>query len=184
MQDLDEKLIKNYIGGSEESFKILINRHTPAIYNYSRRFVGEDYANDVTQEVFIKVWRNLNKFDNSKAHFRTWLFAIARNTITDYLRKKKIVLFSSLDTEEETFEQNIEDKVILPDQALIKLEDKEYLNKVLKQLPPNYKEVLILYYQEDMTFKEIGEVLNKPLNTVKSYHHRAIILLRKIMHQK
>lgn len=183
MQEFDENLIQEYFDGHEEAFKNLIDRYTSAIYNYSVRFVGTDYASDITQDVFIKVWKNIKRFDASKAHFKTWLFTIARNTITDYLRKKKMIPFSSLDSEEETFADNIEDEVVLPDEALIKLEDKEYLNKFLEQLKPKYKEVLVLYYQEDMTFKQIGEVLGKPLNTVKSYHHRALILLREILHQ-
>jgi RNA polymerase sigma-70 factor (ECF subfamily) len=109
---------------------------------------------------------------------------ISRNTITDYLRKKKMVLFSSLDKEEENFSNNIEDEVILPDEALIKLEDKELLNSLLDKIPAHYREVLILYYQEDMTFNEIGELLNKPLNTVKSHHRRALILLRELLAPK
>ena len=90
-----------------------------------------------------------------------------------------MVSFSSLDGVEESFESGIVDEVILPDEVLMKLEDRELLNNLLDGLPNNYKEVLILYYQEDITFKEIGEMLNKPLNTVKSYHRRALILLRE-----
>lgn len=183
MPDLDENLIREYLEGNQGSLKILIDKHTPSIYNFSVRFVGRVYANDITQDVFIKVWRNLKSFDSDKSQFKTWLFVIARNTITDYLRKKKMILFSSLDREEENFADNIKDEAILPDEVYQKLQDKEMLNKVLDELPDNYKIVLTLYYQEDMTFKEIGEVLNKPLNTVKSYHHRALIMLRNILHQ-
>jgi len=179
MPDSDENLIKQYLEGNQVSLKILIDKHTPSIYNFSVRFVGRVYANDITQEVFIKVWKNLKSFDNSKSQFKTWLFVIARNTITDYLRKKEMILFSALDREGENFEDNIEDTAILPDKVYQKLQDKEMLNKVLEELPDNYKIVLTLYYQEDMTFKEIGEVLGKPMNTVKSYHQRALILLKR-----
>jgi len=181
MESDDKYLIDEYITGDQDALKKLIDRYTPSIYNFSLRFVSAEYAKDITQDVFIKVWKNLKKFNSQKASFKTWIFAIARNTIIDYLRKKKIVSFSFLDTEEENFESNIEDEVILPDEALIKLEDKELLNKLLEELPINYREVLILYYQEDVTFKEIGELLGKPLNTVKSYHRRALILLKKII---
>jgi len=181
MEKDDEQLIKEYLDGNQDSFKMLIDKYTPSLYNFSVRFVGKDYANDIVQDAFIKVWRNIKKFDHEKANFKTWIFTITRNTITDYLRKKKMINFSSLDKEEEKFEDNIEDEVILPDEALIKLEDKEFLNNILDQIPNNYKEVLILYYQEEMTFSEIGKMLNKPLNTVKSYHRRALILLRNII---
>jgi RNA polymerase sigma-70 factor (ECF subfamily) len=175
----DEDLIKEYIEGDEESLRYLIERYTTSIYNFSMRFVGVEYAKDITQDVFIKVWKNIKKFDKEKASFKTWIFTIVRNTITDFLRKKKSVVFSSLDKEDEIFESNIEDEAILPDEVLLKFEDKELLDNTLDKLPVNYREVLVLYYQEDMTFKEIGDLLGKPMNTVKSYHHRALILLRK-----
>lgn len=173
----DYSLIKKYIEGDQDSFKMLIDKHTPSIYNFTSRFVGIDQAKDTTQEIFIKVWKNLKNFDGSKAQFKTWLFTIARNTVTDYLRKKKSISFSGLG-EDNLIEETIEDEAPLPDEVFQKLQDKEMLIKVLEEIPPLYKEVLILHYQEDMTFKEIGEVLNKPLNTVKSYHFRAISLLK------
>ncbi len=177
----DKDLIKDYLLGDQESFRVLVEKYTPAIYNFSIRFVGSDYVNDIVQDVFIKVWKNIKKFDYTKASFKTWIFTITRNTITDYLRKKKMINFSSLDKEEESFADNIVDEVILPNESLIKLEDKELLNNLIDKLPNNYKEVLIFYYQEDMTFKEIGELLGKPLNTVKSYHHRALQILRGML---
>ncbi len=180
----DSDLIKDYLLGQEENLRILIEKHTPSIYNLAVHFVGHNLAPDIVQDVFIKVWKNLKKFDVNKANFKTWLLTIARNTITDSLRKKKMISFSNLDKEDESFESNILDEVILPDEALIKLEDKEYLNKILDQIPIGYREVLILYYQEELNFREIGEVLNKPLNTVKSHHHRALILLKQKMENK
>lgn len=179
MEDDEIDLIKEYIAGNQDAFKKLIDKYTSSVYNFSVRFVGVENAKDVTQDVFLKVWRNIKKFNVKKASFKTWIFTIARNTITDYLRKKKSVVFSSLNNEEENFESNIEDKVILPDEALIKLEDKEFLNNLLDELPINYREVLVLYYQEDLTFNEIGQLLGKPLNTVKSYHHRALLILKE-----
>lgn len=181
MEKTDEILVKEYLEGEENSLKVLIDRYTSHIYNFSVRFVPPDNTNDIVQEVFIKVWKNMKSFNIKKASFKTWIFTIARNTITDYLRKRKMVVFSSLDKEEEIFADNIEDEVILPDEALIKLEDKEFLNNLLDKIPVHYKEILILYYQEEMTFNEIGNLLKKPLNTVKSYHRRALLLLRKIV---
>jgi len=181
MEKSDELLVQEYISGDDNALKILIDRYTSSIYNFSARFVGRDYANDIVQEVFIKVWKNLKKFDIKKAGFKTWIFTIARNTITDYLRKKKPILFSDIDKEDETFADNIEDEVILPDEAMAKLEDQEFLNKLLDQIPTKYREVLVLYYQEDMTFNEIGKMLEKPLNTVKSHHRRALLLLKEML---
>ncbi len=181
MEKDDDFLIKKYLEGDQDSFKLLIDKYTPSIYNFSIRFVGADYASDISQDVFIKIWKNIKSFNPQKANFKTWVFTITRNTITDYLRKKKMVVFSALDKEEEIFAENIVDKVILPDEALIKLEEKEFLNKLLDRMPINYRQVLILYYQEEMTFNEIGKMLDKPMNTVKSYHYRALILLKEML---
>lgn len=175
--DEDNQLIKDYINGDENSLKILIDKYTFSIYNFSSKFVGIEQAKDITQEVFVKVWKNLRKFREEKSKFKTWLFVIARNTMTDYLRKKKTIPFSNI-SEEDFKEENIEDGADLPDEVLQKLQDKEMLLKILNELPVNYKEVLTLYYQEDLSFKEIGEILNKPLHTVKSHHRRALILLK------
>jgi RNA polymerase sigma-70 factor (ECF subfamily) len=175
----DNLLINKYLKGDQESFKMLIDKYTSSIYNFTQRFTGPLYAPDITQEIFIKVWKNLKNFDKNKAQFKTWLFTIARNSVTDYLRKKKSIPFSSL-SDDNFIEDNIEDEAKLPDEILDNLQDKEMLDKVLDELSPEYRLILTLYYQEDMTFKEIGEVLDKPLNTVKSYHLRAIKKLKDL----
>ncbi len=178
----DEEIIDLYKNGEEEALKVLIDRYTPLLYNLVARLTTQNNAPDILQEVFIKVWKNLNKFDSSKASFKTWIFTITKNTTTDFLRKKKSLLFSDLEKEEDSsFSESIPDEAMLPDEVLQKLQDSELLNKVLKGLSINYQTILILHYQEDMTFDEIGKILDKPLNTVKSQHYRAITELRKIL---
>jgi RNA polymerase sigma-70 factor (ECF subfamily) len=87
-----------------------------------------------------------------------------------------------LDNEDgEPFSENILDSAILPDEAIEKIEDNKLLKDLLSDLPLSYQAVLVLYYQEDMTFDEIGKVLGKPLNTVKSHHRRALQQLRKMI---
>jgi RNA polymerase sigma-70 factor (ECF subfamily) len=182
MERTDEELIADYIKGEQASFKLLLDRYTPLLYNFSVRFVGSGYAADIVQEVFIKVWKNIKRFDIGKAHFKTWVFTITRNTITDYLRKKKSIVFTDMETPEgDSFLDTIPDESDLPTEIIAKLEDKEFLNTLLDTLPPHYQEVLILYYQEEMTFAQIGKALSKPLNTVKSHHRRALEQLRKLV---
>jgi RNA polymerase sigma-70 factor, ECF subfamily len=185
----DEEIIVAYKNGDIEAFKVLIGRYTASLYNFTTRLTNKNEAPDLVQEIFIKVWKNINHFDPLKASFKTWIFAITRNRITDFLRKKKSILFSDLDNparqdlaeEENSFAENIPAENLLPEEALQKLEDQKFLNNLLEKLRPGYQEVLILYYQEEMTFKEIGEILNKPLNTVKSIHRRAILEMRKLL---
>lgn len=183
MDITDENLIDNYLSGDENFFKLLIDKYTPIMYAFCLCFTKEENAFDLTQEIFVKVWKNIKKFKKEKSQFKTWLFVIARNTVTDYLRKKKTIPFSSLNTDDNDFVETIEDEELLPDEYLIKLEEKEFLNEKLQELSFLYKEILVLHYQEDMTFDEIGKVLKKPLNTVKSCHRRALIKLKEILHQ-
>ena len=181
----DEEIILSYKNGIEEVLKELINRYTPSIYNFVARLADKSNAADITQEIFIKVWKNIKYFDSSRASFKTWIFTIAKNTTTDFLRKKRLFLFSDIENDDNentnSMEENIPDDNLLPDEALQKLEDKEFLEKILKKLRPSYQEVLVLHYQEEMTFEEIAKILNKPANTVKSHHRRALLELRKII---
>ena len=179
---LDNKLVQAYLADDEHAFKLLIDRYTPLIYNFTARLAGREHASDIVQEVFIKVWKNIRKFDLEKASFKTWIFTIAKNTTTDVLRKKKEIDFSDLDIDDEsTFADTIPDEALLPDKVLEKLEDNKLLNHLLDQLPVTYKSVLVLHYQEEMTFEEIGTILGKSANTVKSQHRRALVQLRKMV---
>ena len=182
MQETDREIITMIINGADGAFEELVHRYTTLIYNFAYRLTGNvDAAEDITQETFIKVWKNINKY-NPSYNFKSWIFTIARNTATDYLRKKKSILFSSMDDEENpSFESTIVDDADIPSESLIKLEDSEYLNNILKKLPFNYQSVILLRYQNDMTFEEISEVMDKPLNTVKSWHRRGILKLRSIL---
>ncbi|MES2930710.1 MAG: RNA polymerase sigma factor [Patescibacteria group bacterium] len=180
--DTDEDVITQYLEGDPQALKILIDRYTPILYNFTARFTGTFHAADVVQDVFIKAWKSIGKFNASKARFKTWIFAIARNTIIDHLRKKRSLVFSDIQNDDtDSFDESIADESPLPDEMLEKLEDKTFLNGMIAKLPADYQTVLLMYYGEDMTFAEIGEVLSKPLNTVKSHHRRAVQKLRAMM---
>ena len=179
----DEEIVNHYRDGNKDLFKILIDRYISPIYNFTARLTDKEIANDIVQEVFIKVWKKIDHFDSQKSSFKTWIFTIARNTTIDFLRKKKLINFTSLenDTDSLSFASSIKDETLLPDEILQKLQDSELLSEKIESLLPQHKTVLILHYQEELTFSEIGKILNKPLNTVKSYHHRAIIKLREML---
>ena len=190
--ETDEELAILYKEGNKEAFKGLINRYTFPLYNFTAHIVNQNDASDVVQEIFIKTWKSIHKFDEKKASFKTWIFTIARNTAIDFLRKKRNLLFSDIPARqlaggekesenENSFAENIPDENLLPDEVLIKLEDSEFLNRTLEKLNIKEKEILILYYQEELTFDEIGKILQKSLNTVKSTHRRAIIKLQELL---
>ncbi len=187
----DEEIIALYQQGATEAFKALVERYTHPLYNFTARIGNRNNASDIVQETFIKVWKNLDRFNGRKASFKTWVFTIARNTATDHLRKKRSLLFSDIekqgadsrDSLTDLSLENIPDDQVLPDAALQILEektsDKEFLDDLLKNISPAYREILVLHYQEELTFDEISKVLKKPLNTVKSGHRRALMELRK-----
>ncbi len=185
----DEEIILSYRAGNETAFKALIDRYTKPLYNFIARIASKNDAGDIVQEIFIKVWKNISRFNPSKASFKTWVFTIAKNSATDFLRKKKSILFSDIenknDDDANSFAENIPDEDLMPDIVLQQLQEKaegeKILNEALEKLRPDYREVLVLHYQEEMTFEEIGKVLDKPLHTVKSQHRRAIMELRKLI---
>jgi RNA polymerase sigma-70 factor (ECF subfamily) len=177
----DEQLISEYLTSEkEEVFRLLLLKYTNQVYSFVRSMIGNTDAEDITQEVFIKVWRNLKKYKMGQ-NFKTWLFSIAKNSTIDFLRKKKALNFSDLENpgDDYSFSETIESEDLLPDEAFQKLQNSEFLKKLLEQISTEYKTILLLHYQEEMTFDEIGKILKKPLNTVKSSHRRAILELRK-----
>ena len=176
----DNEIIEICKSGNKEIFKELIEKYSSSIFNFVAHMTRKIEATDITQDIFIKAWKNLYKYNHEKSSFKTWLFTIAKNTAIDFLKKKKNITFADLNIDEnEDFSENIKDENPLPDQVLEKLEQSALLNNLINELPIHYKNVLILHYQEEMTFLEIGKILEKPLNTVKSYHRRAILYLRK-----
>lgn len=179
----DKTLIEEYLAGDEKSLEILIHRWLLSIYSFVYRYVGlGEAAEDITQEVFVKVWRNLKKFDQQK-NFKTWIFSIAKNTSIDWLKKKKAIPFSNFENEEgeNQLTETLEDPSPLPNEILERAGVAEMLNAAMNQLTPKYRMVLFLRYNDHFTFREIAEVLGEPLDTIKSRHRRALIKLKKLL---
>ena len=193
MERNDQQLIADYLNGNEDTVAILIDRHLKAVFNFTYRLVGKsEDAEDITQETFLKMWRNLKKYRQGE-NFKTWLFTIARNTAIDWLRKKKSFVFSDFSAgsgsasggengdDYNPFAETLTDTEPLPDEIFAKAEEKKFLENALTKLSPAHREVLLLHYGEYLTFDEIGKILDQPLNTVKSRHRRALIELREII---
>ncbi len=171
----DEELIMQYLSGDEKSLELLIARYLKPIYSFVYRYVdNSDAAEDITQEAFVKMWKNLKKFKGDKK-FSTWLFAIAKNASIDWLRKKKTLPFSDFENE------TLADSGSLPDELFERIGLSEILDKALKQLSPAYRSVLFLYYNDHLNFREIAEKFGESINTVKSRHRRALVLLKEII---
>ena len=185
MEPTDDELIESYRSGNEQAFKALIERYVNPIYVFARRMSGNgEDASDVSQETFVKVWRTIDRYKLTGT-FRAWIFAIARNTAIDRLRKKKVPVFSDFETTEGTnsLVDSLSDPETLPATLIKKAEDKGLLESGLSVLSVEDREILTLHYTEEMTFETIGKLLKKPLNTVKSRHRRALAKLKDYLEE-
>ncbi len=178
----DEDLVMRYRKEGDERFFVeLVNRYLKPTYNFVRKFGGEEKdAEEIVQESFVKLWKNIQKFREGEK-FKTWFFTIARNTSIDLLRKRRHIPFSYFENEEgeNAMEDALQSEGSLADEIAEIAENKEMLQKMLDDLPPNYKEILFLYYNEDLGTEEISKILKRPANTVKSQHRRALMRIRK-----
>lgn len=183
MEKSDAQLISECLNGDENSLRYLIDRHLKAVYNFVYRLVGNKQdSEDVVQESFLKVWKNLKKYKKN-LNFKTWLFKIARNAAIDFLRKKKDVALSVFENDDDSnfLIDNLVDPEPLPDELIDLAERKKILDNALSLISPLYKEVLLLHYVNCLTFDEIGKILGKSINTVKSRHRRALIVLKELL---
>lgn len=181
MERSDEQLISEYLDGSEKALATLVDRHLTNAYNFALKLVNDSQAaNDITQEAFVKAWKNIRGFRRGSS-FQTWLFTITRNVAIDWLRKRKELVFSAFENErgENMLTETLADNGPLPDELLARAEDARFVGMLLEELDPMYQDVLKLRYSSNMTFEEIGEILKRPLHTVKSQHRRALIALRR-----
>lgn len=175
----DEKLVELYLQGEENVFDVLVKRYADYVFNFIRQYVGDEgISEDLTQEVFVKVWKNIGKFDVTRK-FKVWLFQIARNTTIDFLRKKKNVKFSDLEEEGTAFE--VTDPGELPDDLFERKELKTKVGELLNALPPRYRTVVALYYGDGLNFREIAEIEKTSENTIRSRHRRALFALKKLL---
>jgi RNA polymerase sigma-70 factor (ECF subfamily) len=185
MERTDEQLIADVLSddsGSDAAFSELVRRYIKSIYNFVYRLCGNaSDVEDISQEVFVKVWKNLKKYRVGES-VRAWIFTIARNTTIDWLRKRKNFVFSDFENAEgeNPLTATLADASPLADEIFAEREDRAVLESALAQLSFAHREVLLLHYMEGLTFDEIGKILQHPLHTVKSRHQRALLKLREM----
>ena len=179
----DEELVIHYLRGEHDALELLLRRYLGSIYAYAFRLVQDTtHAEDIAQDTFVKVWQKMHTF-RPDASFKTWIFTIAHHTALDFFRKKKHIPLSYFENNEgqNVLLETVPDDELLPDALFGKGEDDAMLESLLSTLEPGARAVLTLHYVEGLTFDEIGKVLHKPLNTVKSQHRRALLKLRDLL---
>ncbi len=157
----------------------IVTEYVRPVYSFVYRLVGNvSDAEDIAQEVFIKVWKKLPSYDTNK-NIKTWIFAIARHTVIDWYRKKKHISFSALDTLEQTFEEQIPDTTDTGEEIFEKRELSDAIEKAFTELSIEQKTIVTLHNSEGLTFEEVADILKKPMNTVKSQYRRALAAIQK-----
>lgn len=179
----DEQVAANVQKGDVESFRVLVERYEPKMARYAKRFLfGPDEAKDLLQEVFIKTYVNIQSFDVER-RFSPWIYRIAHNEFVNALKKKKKDRANiSLFYVDVLFPHPIAKETA--DDGAARREMGELLEGSLDKLGAKYREPLVLYYLEDMDYKEIAEVLRIPVSTVGVRLQRGKTLLKKLVKEK
>jgi RNA polymerase sigma-70 factor (ECF subfamily) len=176
----DRDLVASAVSGLEGSFEELVRRYQRPISAYVYRMIGDyESALDLTQEIFIKVYNSLRRY-RSEFKFSTWIYKIAHNSAVDHLRRtatREQSLISG--SEGDHFELPIESKRPSPEQESERKERRIEIESVIRTLPGNYRELVILRHSQDLTYEEIVEVTGLPLGTVKNRLFRAREMMRQ-----
>ena len=176
----DSDLVATAINGQEGSFEELVRRYQRPISAYVYRMVGNyESALDLTQEIFIKVYASLRRY-RSEFKFSTWIYKIAHNAAVDHLRRSSTREQSLIHgSEGDQFELPIESRRLSPEQESERKERRVEIESVVRALPANYRELIILRHSQDLTYEEIVEVTGLPLGTVKNRLFRAREMMRQ-----
>ncbi len=182
-------LVRRCVSGDAAAWQDIVQQFHRRIYNICYRFSGSpDDAADLTQEVFIKMYRTLSTFDTSRASFMTWVTTVTRNLLVDHFRKGKYDrITDSLDAtpgnQEDglTLADQLEDGAASPEARVRSQETQKLVHEGLKRLSPELREAVILRDLQDLDYKDIAKVLNVPEGTVKSRINRGRTELARLL---
>ncbi|HEX6802062.1 MAG TPA: sigma-70 family RNA polymerase sigma factor [Terriglobales bacterium] len=182
-------LVRRCVAGDAAAWEEIVQRYHRRIYNICYRFAGSGSdAEDLTQEVFIKMYRTLNTYDVDRGAFMTWVTTITRNLLVDHFRRtKQERVTDSLDTTSSDHEdamplaEQLPDHGPAPDTKVQSRETSEAVHQALQRLSPELREAVILRDLQDMDYREIATVLRVPEGTVKSRINRGRAELARLL---
>ena len=183
MQTTDAELVKGCLAGDHGAWDGIVRQYNQRIYNLAYRFTGRfDEAEDLTQEIFLKVYRTLNSYRPESGALVTWIVRVGRNHIIDHYRKFKTerTHTDSLEVEYEKAEENPA-RYASPAQALEQRELSERVHQALLKISEDLREAVILRDLEEFTYEEIASMLDLPLGTVKSRINRGRAELARLL---
>ena len=182
-------LVRRCVSGDAAAWEEIVQRYHRRIYNICYRFAGDaENAQDLTQEVFIKMYRTLGTYDPAKGALMTWVTTITRNLLVDHFRKSKgDRITESLDStssereDAQPLSEQIADGRLAPDAAVEGRETREKVHLALQKLSPELREAVILRDLQDMDYREIATALRVPEGTVKSRINRGRAELARLL---
>jgi RNA polymerase sigma-70 factor (ECF subfamily) len=186
LQTTDAELVRQCLAGDHGAWETIVRQYTPRVYNLAYRFTGRfDEAEDLTQEVFLKIYRTLKSYRSDSGALLTWIVRIGRNHLIDHYRKYKTERTHTdpLEAEYDKAEENPA-RYANPAQALEQRELSERVHKALLKVTEDLREAVILRDLEEFTYEEIADMLKLPLGTVKSRINRGRVELARILGPK
>jgi RNA polymerase sigma-70 factor (ECF subfamily) len=175
----DSAVVSAFLAGEERAFQELVERYQTRLLNFIFRTIGDrERAEDLVQEVFIRVYRHIHRFDRSKK-FSTWVYTIASNLAKNELRNRSrnpLVLFQTMKgsaREDDDRPLQFEDATARPDDLYRKRHLRELVEETVAQLPEHHRQVFVLRELEGKSYEEIAEITDCNLGTVKSRLNRA-----------
>jgi RNA polymerase sigma-70 factor, ECF subfamily len=177
----DEKLVERCLQGDDAAWESIVTTYSRRIYNLSYRYMSRrDEAEDMTQEIFIKVYQNLKSFRSDSGSFQSWILKVGRNLIIDHYRQAR--RYQQVGGSEELETLNLKDETLPnPQRAAEQTEAAKFLMEGLQSLPPELKEAVILRDLEGMPYQEMTDLLGIPEGTVKSRINRGRLELAKLL---
>lgn len=175
MNACDMEIVELCLSGNTEAFEELIKRYKNLIYNTAYRMMGSrEEAEDISQEVFIKIYNSLSKYD-SQFKFSTWALKITSNLCIDHLRKRK---GESVPIDEV---YDLKDESATPEEVYIKIETQKKVQDAINKLPDKYKELVLLFHHRGLSYQEIMSITGEPLTIVKNRLYRARQMLKEML---
>lgn len=192
MLDLDDELMERYQKGDESAFTLLVRRHQQPLVNFIARFINDrNSAEDLAQETFIRIFKAAHRYKPGRAHFKTWMYHIAKNLCKNELRNRERrdkyrvdnVIDSGSDSNGDSEEIDLivntpANQAFQPEVALERKELRNALQKAIAELPEQYRLPLVLRDLQGLSYEEISEVLELRSGTTKSRINRARLMLK------
>jgi RNA polymerase sigma-70 factor (ECF subfamily) len=184
--DPDSSLVSRCLRGDEPAWEELVRLHTRKVYALCYRFTGSgSEAQDLTQEVFLRVFRTLRSFRSTEGSFATWLARVTRNLLIDhYRRSRQERVTDSIEEQLPMLEEAGGAASARPDHMVAGREASEILQATLQKLSPDLREAVILRDLQEMEYREIAEVLAIPEGTVKSRINRGRAELARLLRKQ